>query len=80
MKEKHGMDSLEEVETIIDVELEFERFGLEIPSSEADKFKTARDHIDYVMKALGVGQTPGSSVEGGADGGPSSPGKGRGDG
>jgi len=43
-----GADSLDVVEMIMALE---ERFGIEIPDSEAENIKTVQDVVDYIEKA-----------------------------
>ncbi|WP_459886390.1 acyl carrier protein [Caminibacter profundus] len=42
-----GADSLDVVEMIMALE---ERFGIEIPDSEAENIKTVQDVVDYIEK------------------------------
>jgi len=43
-----GADSLDVVEMIMALE---EKFGIEIPDSEAEKIQTVQDVVDYIQKA-----------------------------
>jgi len=42
-----GADSLDTVELVMDFE---EKFGLEIPDEDAEKIRTVKDAIDYIVE------------------------------
>jgi acyl carrier protein len=44
-----GADSLDIVELMMSLE---EKFGIEIPDSEAEKMETVQDVVDYIQKHL----------------------------
>lgn len=45
-----GLDSLDVVEVVLALE---EEFGVEVPDSDADKFKTVRNVVEYIEGKLG---------------------------
>lgn len=50
-KDELGMDSLDDIETLMMIE---EEFDLEISDSDAEKFKTVQSVIDYVSAKLEI--------------------------